>query len=170
MKNFKKMSILVLILIMALMAFTACGSSTPAEEPVEEPPVTEEPATGYVDGTYYAEEPDFNAETGWKDNVTVTITDGVISSVVLNATNVDSAKGDKISAVAAGAYDMSVAGATAPWDQQAKAIQDYIVSSQDTTSVTFDADGKSDAITGATISYGHFFDLVNEALAQATAQ
>jgi major membrane immunogen (membrane-anchored lipoprotein) len=168
MKTFKKASILMLILIMAMMTFTACASAPATEEPA---PSEEPAATGYMDGTYYAEQPDFSAETGWKDNATVTITDGKISSVVLNATNVDSTKGDKLSAVAAGQYDMvGQAGAIAPWDQQAKAIQDYIVSTQDTTSIAFDADGKSDAITGATISYGHFFDLVNEALADAVSK
>lgn len=167
MKNFKKLSILVLILIMAMTMFVACGG---AEEPAPapEPEPTEEPvAEGYVDGTYMAEQADFDANSGWKDNATVTITDGKISAVVFNGTYKDDTKGDKLSEVAAGNYDMSVAGATSPWDVQAKAIADYIVETQDTTSITFDAEGKSDAISGATISYGHFFDLVNEALAQA---
>ena len=109
-------------------------------------------------------------ENGWKDNVTVTITDGVIAAVSLNAINKDPAMGDKLSAVAAGQYDMMTEGAQAPWDQQAKAIQDYIVETQDTTSVAFNEEGKSDAISGATISYSHYFDLVNDALAQALAQ
>jgi major membrane immunogen (membrane-anchored lipoprotein) len=159
MKNFKKASILVLVLIMALTVFTACAKTEPTPEP-----------TGYVDGTYFAEEADFNAETTWKDNVTVTIAGGKITAVVLNAASSDAAKGDKLSEVAAGNYDMSVAGSTTPWDAQAKAIQDYIVSTQDTTSIAFDDAGKSDAISGATISYGHFFDLVNEALTQAVAK
>ncbi len=163
MKNFKKAGVLVLVLIMAMTVFTACAKAEPTPEPTPEP-------AGYVDGTYFAEEADFNAETTWKDNATVTIAGGKITAVVLNATSSDAAKGDKISEVAAGNYDMSVAGSTTPWDAQAKAIQDYIVSTQDTTSITFDDAGKSDAITGATISYGHFFDLVNEALAQAVAK
>ena len=161
MKNLKKAGVLVLILVMALLAFTACSSTTPEPTP--------EPTTGYVDGTYTAEATDFDAQ-GWKDSATVTITGGKISAVVLNGMNKDSAIGDKLSAVAAGKYDMVAAGAIAPWDQQAKAIQDYIVSTQDTTSITFDDAGKSDAISGATISYGHFFDLVNEALTQAKAK
>jgi len=173
MKKFKKASILLLILLMTMMSFAACGG---AEEPATEEPATEEPAAeepaseaAYVDGTYYAEMADFD-ENGWKDNATVTITDGKIASVVLNATNKDAAAGDKLAAVAAGKYDMTVAGAKAPWDQQAKAIQDYIVTNQGTETLTFNAEGKSDAISGATISYGHFIDLVNEALAQAKAE
>lgn len=169
MKNFKKVGILVLVLIMALTVFTACAKDEPAPTPAPTPEPTPE-ATLYTDGTYTAEQADFDAETGWKDNATVTITDGKISAVVLNATSSDAAKGDKISEVAAGNYDMSVAGSKTPWDVQAKAIQDYMVSTQDTTSITFDAAGKSDAISGATISYGHFFDLVNEALAKAEAK
>ncbi|MBK5246287.1 MAG: FMN-binding protein [Peptostreptococcaceae bacterium] len=167
MKNFKKVGILVLVLIMALTVFTACAKDEPTPAPTPEP--TPE-ATLYTDGTYTAEQADFDAEKGWKDNATVTITDGKISAVVLNSTSSDAAKGDKLSEVAAGNYDMVAGGAKSAWDVQAKAIQDYIVSTQDTTSITFDAEGKADAISGATISYGHFFDLVNEALAQAEAK
>src|SRR5665647_944135 len=169
MKNFKKAGILVLVLIMALTVFTACAKDKPEPTPAPTPEPKPE-ATLYTDGTYTAEQADFDATNGWKDNATVTITDGKISAVVLNSTNSDPAKGDKLSEVAAGNYDMVAAGAASAWDVQAKAIQDYIVSTQDTTSITFDAEGKADAISGATISYGHFFDLVNEALAQAEAK
>lgn len=168
MKSFKKASILVLVLIMAMTVFTACASKAPAPTP---PPTTTPPAvTGYVDGTYFAEQTAFDAKTGWKDNATVTITGGKISAVVLNGTNSDATKSDKLGEVAAGKYDMSAAGSKTTWDLQVKAIQDYIVSTQDTTAVAFDAAGKSDAISGATISYGHFFDLVNEALTKAVAK
>ena len=166
MKNLKKSGMLILVLIMAFVVFTACAKQAPA--PTPEPTPTPTPAAiVYNDGTYTAEQADFDAETGWKDNVTVTITNGKISAVVLNSTNKDTTKGDKLSEVAAGNYDMVAGGAKSAWDVQAKAIQDYIVSTQDTTSIAFDAAGKSDAISGATISYGHFFDLVNEALAKA---
>ena len=164
MKNFKKLGVLVLVIAMAMSMFTACAKDEPTPEPTPEP---EPEVTSYVDGTYTAEMPDFDAETGWKDNAAVTIKDDKISAVVFNGTSKDTTKGDKLSEVAAGNYDMTVAGAIASWDVQAKAVQDYIIETQDTTSITFDAAGKSDAISGATISYGHFMDLVNEALAQA---
>ncbi len=164
MEKFKKVGILLLVLIMSMSIFVACGGDEP--EPTPEP--TPEPETAmYADGTYMAEMPDFDAETGWKDNATVTIVDGMITEVVFNATFKDDTKGDKVSEVAAGNYDMSVAGAIAPWTEQAMAVQSYIVETQDTTSIAFDEAGKSDAISGATISYGHFMDLVNEALEQA---
>ena len=164
MERFKKVGIILLVLIMSMSMFVACGGgeTEPTPEPTPEPEVT-----AYVDGTYTAEMADFDAETGWKDNATVTITDGMISEVVFNATYKDDTKGDKLSEVAAGNYDMSVAGAIAPWDEQAMAVESYIVETQDTTSIEFDEAGKSDAISGATISYGHFMDLVNEALEQA---
>lgn len=163
MKNLKRAGILLLILVMVGGVFAGCASK-PAE-----PTPTPEPAVGFTDGTYVAEAADFDAQ-GWKDSATVTITGGKISAVVLNGTNKDATLGDKLTAVKDGKYDMTAAGAIAPWDVQAKAIQDYIVTSQDTTSITFDDKGKSDAISGATISYGHFFDLVNEALSQAKPQ
>lgn len=166
MNNFKKAGFLMLILIMTLTIFTAC--STPAATPVPEPEkTTTTSGIGYTDGVYTAQEATFDATTGWKDNATVTIAGGKISSVVLNGTNKDTTLGDKLSAVKAGKYDIVASGEKSPWDVQAKAIEDKIVSSQDTTSMSFDADGKSDAIPEATMSYGHYYDLVNEALAKA---
>lgn len=163
----KKFFLFALVLMMSLTMMVACGSNEPEPTPEPETPPAEDVVEGYKDGTYFAEEADFNAETGWKDNATVTVTDGKISDVVFNATYKDDTKGDKLSEVAAGNYDMSVAGAQAAWDVQAKAIQDYVVSTQDFTSVEFNEEGKSDAISGATISYQHFFTLIEEALAQA---
>ncbi|MCR6545030.1 FMN-binding protein [Dehalobacterium formicoaceticum] len=157
MKNYKKISIFGLMLIIAL-AFTAgCGGTNK--------PTT----TSYVDGKYFAEMPEFD-DKGWKDNATVTIRDGKIDDVILNAINEDPAKGDKLTAVANGEYDMKAAGAKADWDEQAKAIEDYIIEKQGATGVTFDEEGKSDAISGATIHYNQFFDLVNQALDQAKAK
>ncbi|MGI6679336.1 MAG: FMN-binding protein [Dehalobacterium sp.] len=159
MKNFKKSSILTLILLLALSLMVGCGG-TGTDEPE---------ATGYVDGEYYAEMPEFD-DNGWKDNATVTIKDGKIADVVLNSNNEDPAKGDKLTAVANGEYDMKAAGAQAGWDEQVKAIEDYIIENQGATGVTFDEEGKSDAISGATIHYNQFFDLVNQALEQAKAE
>ncbi len=47
-------------------------------------------------------------------------------------------------------------GAMAPWWEQARAVEDYFISSQDTS--------QPDAITGATIGLEPFYNLVNEAL------
>lgn len=157
MSGFRKVGILVVMLIATLTLFTACGQK---EDPA---------AATYVDGEYYAEMPDFD-DKGWKDNITVTITDGKISSVVLNSKNKDTAVGDKLTAVKNGQYDMKAAGAKADWDEQAKAIGDYLVANQGTGNVTFDEEGKSDAISGATIHYNQFFDLFNQALEQAKAK
>ena len=164
MKRFLKTGILVILMMIAALAIAGCGAKTeaPAPEPTPEPTVTAK----YVDGTYFAEMPDFDAQ-GWKDNVTVTIAGDKITTVVLNATNKDAAVGDKLTAVKNGQYDMVAGGAKQPWDVQAKAIQDYIVANQGTANVTFDAEGKSDAISSATISYNMFFDLVNQALEKA---
>lgn len=156
MNSFKKAGALALMLMLALTLLTACGQK-------------EEPAAEYVDGEYFAEMSDFD-DKGWKDNATVTITDGKISAVVLNSNNEDTALGDKLTAVKNGEYDIKAAGAQSGWDEQAKAIADYIIANQGTSGVTFDEEGKSDAISGATIHYNQFFDLVNQALEQAKAK
>lgn len=158
MQKFKKVGLLVLVIVMALTIFTACGQKEPA--------ATE---AAYVDGEYFAEMPEFD-DKGWKDNATVTIKDGKITEIVLNSNNEDPAKGDKLTAVKNGEYDIKAAGAEYGWDEQAKFIADYIIEKQGATGVEFNEEGKSDAISGATIHYNQFFDLVNQALEQAKAK
>ena len=158
----KKNIALLLALMLVLASFAACGGKEEAPAPAPAPAPAEEPAAGALtDGEYFAEMPDFDQQ-GWKDNVTVTVADGKIASVVLDATNAEGKT--KLEAVAAGEYDLKQAGAKDGWDVQTKYIADYVVTNQGTGDIAFNAEGKSDAISGATISYGHYMELINKAL------
>jgi major membrane immunogen (membrane-anchored lipoprotein) len=119
------------------------------------------------DGVYFAQESAFAQDSGWKDQAVVTVKGGKIVSVVWNGTS-NTGLPDKAKATAQGDYPMVKFGkAKAEWNVQSKAVQDYIVKTQDVGFNKFDAEGRTDAISGATLHVKGFFALVNEALASA---
>ncbi len=119
------------------------------------------------DGIYFAHEKDFAADSGWMDEVVLTVKGGKIVALLWNGVS-NTGVADKRTAVANGGYPMVKFGkAKAEWDVQAKAVQDYILKTQDVGFSKFDAEGRTDAISGATIHVKGFFGLVNEALASA---
>jgi major membrane immunogen (membrane-anchored lipoprotein) len=117
------------------------------------------------DGIYFAQDSEYAKDSGWKDQVIVTVKGGKIASVLWNGVS-NTGVADKLSVVPAG-YDMVKYGkAKADWNVQAKAVQDYIVKNQ-STKVALKADGTTDAISGASIHVKDVFGLVDKALASA---
>ncbi len=117
------------------------------------------------DGVYFAQEKDFAKDSGWKDQVVLTVQGGKIASVLWNGVS-NTGVADKLSVIPQGGYPMVKFGkAKAEWDVQAKAVQDYLVKTQDVGFSKFDAEGRTDAISGASIHVKGFFGLVNAALA-----
>jgi major membrane immunogen (membrane-anchored lipoprotein) len=117
-----------------------------------------------ADGLYFAQDPAFS-DSGWKEQVVVGVKAGKIVSAAWNGiSNLGGA--DKLSVVASGGYPMVKAGkAKAEWDVQAKAVQEYLIKSQNPDFKAFDATGHTDAISGASISVQGFYALVKAALA-----
>lgn len=121
-------------------------------------------AGSYEDGFYYAEvEPKDDSE--WQYFASVIVRNGNIVDAVFNAHNTEG--GDhKIAYAASGEYGMVKASEIGKeWHEQAAATVDYLIEIQDPAAAELDDEGKSDAISGATISVGVFFELVEEALA-----
>ena len=117
------------------------------------------------DGLYFAQETEFAKESGWKDQVVVTVKGGKIADVYWNGVS-NTGVADKRVAVATGGYDMVKHGqAKAAWDVQAKAVENAIVKAQGTSKFALKADGTTDAISGASIHVAGLFELVNKALA-----
>jgi len=117
-----------------------------------------------ADGWYFAEEADF-ASSGWKDMVVLQVKGGKIVSVNWNGIN-NKGLADKDTVAAAGGYGMVKASKLGKeWHEQAAAVEQYLVSTQNTAFSTFDAAGKTDAITGASMTVKTFYDLVKKALA-----
>lgn len=162
----KKLLSLSLVALLSMTLFVGCSSKeeTTTEEPttsVEEP--TTEEAT-LVDGTYNVEG---SADSqGWVATAEVVIAGGEITAITFDAT--DAAGGTKSEAVANGSYDMSVAGAQDSWTGEMATFADAIIAgSVDLETIAFDADGKSDAVSGVTITVQPYVELVKAALEQA---
>jgi major membrane immunogen (membrane-anchored lipoprotein) len=119
------------------------------------------------DGVYFAQEAAFAKDSGWKDQVVLTVQGGKLVSVEWNGVS-NTGLADKLTAVATGGYPMVKFGkAKAEWDVQAKAVEDYLLKTQDVGFSKFKPEGTTDAISGASIHVKGFFGIVNAALASA---
>lgn len=108
----------------------------------------------YQDGVYRAEQESFSHN--YKYFVGLTVTSGYIVAANWDALAEDGTK-NKQQASMDGDYGMvEKAGAIAPWWEQARAVEEYFLETQDTT--------QPDAISGATIGLDEFFTLAGEAL------
>ena len=117
----------------------------------------------YQDGLYYASEDKFS--NGWKYNVVLEVKDGKIVDATWNGMSIASDK-DKVTSSIDGDYGMKAkAKAKAEWHEQAALVEKYLVEKQDPTSIQYKDDaGKTDAISGATITVKEFFALADKAL------
>lgn len=122
-----------------------------------------ETAVTYRDGVYEAvSEP---AGNGYVSHVTVTIENGAIAKVVWDEENdgvwksVQSENGEYV----------MVEGHPI-WKEQAAAMGAYVVEHQSTDGLNLNDAGKTDAVSGVSVSVGGFVTLVEKALAEASGQ
>jgi major membrane immunogen (membrane-anchored lipoprotein) len=122
-------------------------------------------AASLKNGVYFAQDTQFG-DSGWKDNVTIVVKNGKISDVSWNGSNVNAGM-DKETTSKKGLYKMVEYGsAIAPWWKQAEAVEKKLLSTQDVASIRIsDAEGHTDAVSGATIHVSGFVGLVKKALA-----
>ncbi|WP_059042439.1 FMN-binding protein [Paenibacillus rubinfantis] len=119
----------------------------------------------YKDGTYHVEGAAFDEHSGWKDTVDVVVAAGKI--VKVNFSGVNDKGEDKKQYSIDGKYGMKAAGSQGEWHEEAAKAEAYLVEKQDPAAVTFNEEGKTDAIAGATITLQPHFELVTKALEQA---
>ncbi|MDK2824370.1 MAG: hypothetical protein PWP71_2288 [Clostridia bacterium] len=164
--KFKK--ILGVILVgMLLISLVGCSSNQPAkEEPKKDEPKQAEGK--YEDGIYFAQEKQFNEKTGWKYVVTLEVKDGKIVKADWNGAHRNGGP-DKDTLSKNGKYPLvEKGGAQAPWHEQAEKAEAYLIEKQDPTAIAYkDDEGHTDDIAGVTIGVGEFFELAQEALADA---
>jgi len=111
----------------------------------------------FKDGAYHAEQPAF--DRGYKYFVDVTVISGYIVAVNWDALAEDGGT-TKAQKSEDGEYGMVAnGGAKAPWFEQAMTIEENLLATQDTK--------MPDAVSGASIGLDPFYELVNEALANA---
>ncbi|MGF7050272.1 major membrane immunogen (membrane-anchored lipoprotein) [Paenibacillus sp. DS2015] len=161
----KKWSVLLCSLLLVGM-LAGCGKEENNAAPVTTEPATTSDTTApaaaeesgkYADGSYYAEG-EFDADSGWKPYIVLTVKDGKIATADWNFV---SSKGgpDKKAVDKAGNYGMKEkGGAQAEWYEQAETAEKFLIEKQDPAAITLNDEGKTDAITGVSI---HVNDLAN---------
>jgi len=121
----------------------------------------------YKDGAYHAEAKEFAEKSGWKETVDLTVVNGHIVAANWNGVHKDGGD-DKKTQSKDGRYGMKEkGGAVAEWHEQAALVEAFLLEKQDPAAITLVEDGKTDAVSGATIGVDGFVELVNEALASA---
>lgn len=116
----------------------------------------------YKDGAYHAEGDKFDEHSGWKETADVVVAAGKIIHVSFSGVN--EAGEDKKQNSIDGKYGMKAGGASSEWHEQAALGEAYIVENQDPASLTFNEEGKTDAISGVSITLQSYYDLVSKAL------
>ena len=132
---------ILFVLLVAMVLFTSCGNKLKA-------------------GTYE------DQIVGAESTVTVKVTvdnNGKITSVFFDETNKDSTK----KALGYNYGMKAYAGAAYEWFEQVEALEKAIVENQGTDFITLDANGKTDAVSGCTISVNHLIDAYNKVIAKA---
>lgn len=136
--------------LMLVLSLAGCGGQAKAAE------------SKYQDGIYFAQEEGFSEKSGWKYVVTVEVKGGKITSVDWNGAHRTGGP-DKATLSEAGKYVM--AGAQAPWHEQAAKAGAYLIETQDPTQIAYKDDaGHTDDIAGVSIGVGEFFKLADKAL------
>jgi major membrane immunogen (membrane-anchored lipoprotein) len=102
-------------------------------------------------GWYFAEQAAFDAASGWKDSVLITVVNGTIVDVLWNGSYKDATKKSKLVEAIEGRYGMAKAAKLGEWNVQAAAVQAAIVKAQDPAKIAMKADGTTDAISGASM-------------------
>jgi major membrane immunogen (membrane-anchored lipoprotein) len=117
----------------------------------------------YKDGAYHAEEADFD-KTGFKFSVDLTVLNGNI--VAANWDGLSKDGGDTKKKLSQdGKYGMKEKGnALAEWHEEAAAAEKFLIEKQDPSAFALKDDGKTDAVSGVTITVSPFVNLATKAL------
>lgn len=120
----------------------------------------------YKDGAYSAEADTFAEKSGWKETVDLTVIHGKIVAVNWNAVHKDGGDDKKTSSMN-GEYGMKAGGAQSEWHEQAAIAEAYLLEKQDLAAFKVKDDGKTDAVSGVSVSVNGFTSLVEKALSNA---
>ncbi len=135
-----------------------------AKKALDKGPIAE---GSYKDGFYYAQAAEF--AKGFKYMAHIAVKNGTIVAVDFNAIGEEAGSPDKDTLSKSGEYGLvAKGGAQAEWHEQATKAEAYLLETQDPTKITYtDESGTTDDIAGVSIKVGEFFNLAEEALAEA---
>lgn len=143
-----------LVIVISTPAYTALHRASRAELP--------KPAMELTDGTYTYMDTEAD-ESGFKNQIALTVFDGYITSVTWDCIGADGTGKRQLSLD--GQYTMTEDGLL--WAEQADAASSYVISNQ-TTDGLIDESGYTQAIASVSINLYGFYNGVNNCLAQAS--
>lgn len=114
------------------------------------------------DGAFHAQQAAFDAKTGYRDYVDITVESGKIASVIWDAEK--QGGGDTRSQASKKA---KASGGSQPWHVQAAAMTAYLLARQDPTVIGLDANGLTHDVPGVDIQVNIFLDLVRTCMLQS---
>ncbi len=120
-------------------------------------------AQALANGFYFAEQSGYS-NSGWKYQAVLEVKGGKLVAANWNAVN-RLGVADKKSHAAAGLYGMAKIAKQGEWDVQAARVEAELLKVQDPSRIPVKADGKTDAISGVSVTIKEFTDLVKVALA-----
>lgn len=169
----KKSLAIALSILLVFSVLAGCGSKTNENNNKDaQNDVTEQSGgsaqTGkdgqYADGVYFAEAKQFDEKSGWKEIIALKVEDGHIVAVNWNALHKDGGL-DKKASSEQGYYGMTKGGAQAEWHEQAAKAEQFLLDKQDPAAIPMKDDGKTDAISGVSVTVSGLVELAQEALA-----
>lgn len=123
---------------------------------------TPEVAAGLQDGIYRVEAEEADNK-GYLYMLTIKVENGSITSLVFDSMNREGEYKSYLSTV--GEYTMTDDGPT--WKEQADALANYVLEHQSVEGLTVDENGKTDVVSGVSISIDNFLQLAERALVKA---
>ena len=120
------------------------------------------PAGVWADGHYYAAG-EFS-DSGWQDVVALKVENGKIVKAAWNALHREGGL-DKKTSSELGFYGMAAkGGAQAEWHEQAAKMEQALIEAQSPEAIAVNDDGKTDAVSGVSVTVGGFLKLAAQAL------
>lgn len=108
----------------------------------------------YQDGHYYAEQATF--ANGFKYNINLVVINGYISAAHWDAIDEE---GQNLKEIETKTEEQL------QWEEQANLLENFLISTQDPTTITFNEENQTDTIAGVTIKVDQFIELAIQALA-----
>ena len=115
------------------------------------------------DGYYFAEQGEF-AKSGWRYQAVIEVKGGKIVAANWNGVN-NLGLADKKTVAKTGQYGMAKVAKQGEWDVQAARLEAELVKVGNAAKIAVKADGKTDAVSGVSVTVKDFLDLVPQALA-----
>lgn len=163
----KKVGMMLFSLILVAVVATSCSAEKKPSDTDKAgnaaPTAPVESVDGYADGSYYAEG-SLDEQSGWREVIALQVEGGKIVEVNWNAINKNGGSDKKVLSQS-GEYGMKAKGnAAAEWHEQAETLEKFLIEKQDLAAIVVNIEGKTDAVSGVSVTASGFVQLADAAL------